>query len=202
MVIHINCLKLGWSNKLFLQTKSFKGQSFTYLQGDPKSDHDPDLGVHFLPVWYNGWWREAVILRLVVEGLAWRLWSSLGEFLVVTARAQGIVLSKRCSLSCLLLIDRYAPLPCTCPNWNPSHKDLLTFCVPKIWSQLIVQQSTIVRDCCTIGLAAGRFLLSSASKRLHVGRGGGNHKKGLTSLPNTFKERGEGLWTSGQSRTH
>ena len=84
---------------------------------------------------------------------------------------------------------------------NCTHKDLLTLCVPKIWSQLIVQQSTIVRDCCTIGLAAGRFLLS-ASKRLHVGRGGGNHKKGLTSLPNTFKERGEGLWTSGQSRTH
>ena len=196
MVIHINCLKLGWSNKLFLQTKSHEGQSFTYLLCDP------DLCVHFLLVYYNGWWREAVILWLVVEGLAWRLWSSLGEFLVVTACAQGIVLSKRCSLSCFL-IDRYAPPVhlSQLKSINYTHKDLLTLCVPKIWSQLIVQQSTIVRDCCTIGLAAGRFL-QSASKRLHVSRGGGNHKKGLTSLPNTFKERGEGLWTSGQSRTH
>ena len=33
------------------------------------SDHDPDLCVHFLLVYYNGWWREAVILWLVVEGL-------------------------------------------------------------------------------------------------------------------------------------
>ena len=132
----------------------------------------------------------------------WRLWSSLGEFLVVTAFAQGIVLSKRCSLSCLL-IDRYAPPVhlSQLKSINCTHKDLLTLCVPKIWGKRIVQQSTIVRDCCTIGLAAGRFL-QSASKRLHVGRGGGNHKKGLTSLPNTFKERGEGLWTSGQSRTH
>ena len=125
-IIHINCLKLGWSNKLFLQTKSHEGQSFTYLQGDPKSDHDPDLGVHFLPVWYNGWWGEAVILWLVVEGLGDYLWSSLGEFLVVTACAHGIVLSKRCSLSCFL-IDRYAPLPCTCPNWNPSTIHIKTY---------------------------------------------------------------------------
>ena len=113
-------------------------------------------------------------------------WSSLGEFLVVTACAQGIVLSKRCSLSCCLLIDRYAPPVhlSQLKSINYTHKDLLTLCVPKIWSQLIVQQSTIVSDCCTIGLAAGRFL-QSASKRLHVGRGGGNHKKGLNSLPNT-----------------
>ena len=114
----------------------------------------------------------------------WRLWSSLGEFLVVTACAQGIVLSKRCSLSCLL-IDRYVPLPCTCPNWNPSTIHIKTYwhCVfPKFEANSLFNR---VQCCCTIGLAAGRFLLSSASKRPHVGRGGGNHKKGLTSLPNT-----------------